>query len=290
MGKISAIDKIWMQTSREHESWRESHNRGMETEHSEEICRCDQLCQRIGKLALAVDNRRVFVRWKPSKMWVSWLIRSQEGQSRTHLSTRQVASESSVINTVNLELFGHQITNDAVRQKRLERIESLLRRLNPRQTKQVFTDEKIFISSHPSASRTAASGQRGRKWTSLVTVCSLNAKSLRSTWWCRLECVGGGKDRLLFVDKKANVNTYSNIVLKHSYVGRPLPKLIADCKHLLPCPPASSSSKTVPCAHCTRHAGLAASELSRVQWEEWVVCGLQLKLWTRWTITSGAPR
>lgn len=168
MGKISAIDKIWMQTSREHESWRESHNRGMETEHSEEICRCDQLCQRIGKLALAVDNRRVFVRWKPSKMWVSWLIRSQEGQSRTHLSTRQVAAESSVINTVNLELFGHQITNDAVWQKRLERIESLLRRLNPRQTKQVFTDEKIFISSHPSASRTAASGQRGRKWTSLL--------------------------------------------------------------------------------------------------------------------------
>lgn len=43
--------------------WGESHHQGMKTAHSEEnLYQCDHLDQRISKLALTVDDRRVFVR------------------------------------------------------------------------------------------------------------------------------------------------------------------------------------------------------------------------------------
>jgi len=102
-----------------------------------------------GRPATAITNQNV--------ERVDEVICSQEGNNGTHLNTQQIAadlniSQSSVCHiakrSLHLKSFRRipaQVTNDATRQKRLERARALLNRITVCKTKKVFfTDEKNF--------------------------------------------------------------------------------------------------------------------------------------------------
>jgi len=86
------------------------------------------------------------------------LICSQEDETATHRSTREIAtqldiSQSSVCRIAKTDLrlksfrrVPAQVINDSTTQKRLERARALLRRITTRRIKQVFfTDEKKLL-------------------------------------------------------------------------------------------------------------------------------------------------
>jgi len=103
-----------------------------------------------GRPATAITNQSV--------EHVEELICSQEGNSGTHLSTRQIAAELNISQSsvcriakrnLHLKSFRHipaQVINDAKCQKRLERARALLNRIAVSRMKKVFiTDEKNFF-------------------------------------------------------------------------------------------------------------------------------------------------
>jgi len=93
---------------------------------------------------------------------VGELICSQEGDSGTHLSTRQISAKLNISQTsvcriakrsLHLKSFRRvpaQVIDDMTWQKRLERARALLRCVTVRKTKDVFfTDEKNFYLNPP---------------------------------------------------------------------------------------------------------------------------------------------
>jgi len=223
MGKVSCVDKLRMQTLREqglrakaiiraypHKQWK--------------LSTVQKICRRVDASGSAVGRQAGSGQPKSARtaqniQRVDELICSQEGQSGTHQSTRQIAVELNISaasvrriakEDLHLSSFRRvpaQIITDAVRRKRLERATALLRRLKVRDTKRVFfTDEKNFYLNPP------VNNQNNHVWSSgkkadvnssrlLVTREKFAKHIMVSAGICF-----GGKGRLHFVDEKAKVD------------------------------------------------------------------------------------
>ena len=162
MGKISYEDKLRMQTLREqrlgakaivkkypHKRWK--------------LDTVKRICRRIDRNGSAVQRapgsgRPATARTVENIEKVHELICSQEDETATHRSTREIAtqldiSQSSVCRIAKTDLrlksfrrVPAQVINDSTTQKRLERARALLRRITTRRIKQVFfTDEKKLL-------------------------------------------------------------------------------------------------------------------------------------------------
>jgi len=123
-----------------------------------------KICQRIDRNGSAVHRQSgsglpATVRTVENIEKVHELICSQEDETGTHRSTREITHELNISATsvrriaktdLRLKSFRRvptpaQIINDSTRQKRLERARALLRRITTRRVKQVlFTDKKTL--------------------------------------------------------------------------------------------------------------------------------------------------
>jgi len=122
-----------------------------------------QICRRINRNGSAVQRapgsgRPATARTVENIEKVQELICSQQDETATHRSTREIAtqldiSQSSVCRIAKTDLrlksfrrVPAQVINDSTRQKRLERASVLLRRITTRRIKQVFfTDKKKLL-------------------------------------------------------------------------------------------------------------------------------------------------
>jgi len=244
MGKISAADKMRMQTLREQGLGAKAIVKAY-PEKQWKLDTVKRICRRIDVTGSAVDRRAGSGRPKTVRTAakiddVRELLCSQEGQSGTHLSTRQVAAELNISQTsviriakkdLRLKSFRRvpaQIINDATRQKRLLRATALLRRLTPRDTKTVFfTDEKAFYLNTPVCQQNNRVWSEGKKADVRPDRLLDQREKFSQHVMVSAGVCWGGKGRLHFVDDKAKVNA-------DYYLGRLLPELIADCRQLLP--------------------------------------------------------
>jgi len=171
---------------------------------------------------------------------VEELICSQEGMTGTHLSIREIASElgigkSSVHRIAKRELglnafrrVPAQILTDATRQKRLERAQSLLRRLKVRDCKRIFfTDEKNFYLNPPVTQQNNRVWAAGRKSDVDVSRLIVEREKFAPHVMVSAGVCFNGKGRLHFVDEKAKVNA-------DYYLKNLIPKLIDDSVKLMP--------------------------------------------------------
>lgn len=244
MGKISVTDKMRMQTLREQGLGAKAIMNAY-PDKCWKLSTVQKICRRIDQTGSAVERQPGSGRPKSARTLanvhsVNELISSQENNSGSHLSTRQIAhelniSERSVRRIAHEDLqmrafrrVPAQVITTAVRKKRLERVSALLSRIKVRDTKRIFfTDEKNFYVNPP------VSNQNNRVWSSgkKANVRSDRLLVERAKFAPHVMVSAGvcfsGKGKLHFVDDEAKVNaTY--------YVDRLLPELIADCKRLLP--------------------------------------------------------
>lgn len=244
MGKMSAEDKMRIQTLHEQRlGYRKIVARYPEKKWS--LSTVKAVCKRVDIRGSAIirkqgSGRPKTVRTADNIEKVGKMICSQEDQPGTSKSTRQIAEElniprSSIRRIVKRDLrlsafrrVTVQVISASVKQKRLERCKQLIRRLPVAVSKKVFfTDEKNFYLNPP------VSHQNDRVWSAgkkrdvhesrLVAERAKFAKHVMVSAGVSY----GGKGRLHFIPEKAKVNA-------KLYVETLLPKLIEDCKSVLP--------------------------------------------------------
>lgn len=244
MGKVSAEDKMRIQTLREQRlGYRAIVAKYPEKKWSRSTVKA--ICKRVDVTGSAIvrqqgSGRPKTVRSTENIEKVGELICSQENQPGTSKSTRKIAEElnihrSSVQRIVKRDLrlsayrrIPVQIISESVKEKRCERCQKLIRRLPGTLVKKIFfTDEKNFYLNPP------VNYQNDRVWSAgkkrdinknrlLVERAKFAKHVMVSAGVCF-----GGKGRLHFIPDKAKVNT-------KLYVESLLPKLIEDCKSVLP--------------------------------------------------------
>ena len=105
---------------------------------------------------------------------------------------------------------------------------TLLRRLEVCDTKHVFfTDEKNFYLNPPISNQNNRVWSSGKKADVRPDRLIVEREKFAPHVMVSAGVCFGGKGRLHFVDEKVKVDAAY-------YIGRLLPELIADCKHLLP--------------------------------------------------------
>jgi transposase len=244
MGKVSAEDKMRIQTLHEQKlGYRAIIAKYPEKKWS--LNTVKTICKRVDLTGSAItrkpgSGRPKSIRTAENIDNVGELICSQENQPGTGKSTRKIAQElnihrSSVQRIVKRDLrltafrrVPAQIISDSVKQKRLKRCQKLIRRLPTVVAKKVFfTDEKNFYLNPP------VNRQNDRIWSAgkkqavdkgrlVVERAKFSKHVMVSAGLCY-----GGKGRLHFIPDNTKVNA-------KLYVDTLLPKLIEDCKSVLP--------------------------------------------------------
>ena len=244
MGKVSAEDKMRIQTLREQRLG----YRAIVAKYPEKkwcLSTVKAICKRIDTTGSAVlrkpgQGRPKSMRTEENIEKVGELICSQDNQPGTGKSTRKISEElniprSSVRRIVKLDLHlsafrrvPAQVISESVKKKRLDRSKKLLRRLPVAEAKKVFfTDEKNFYLNPPvnhQNDRVWSSGQK--KDVDESRLVAERAKFTKHVMVSAGICYGG-KGRLHFIPEKSKVNA-------DLYVKTLLPRLVEDCKEILP--------------------------------------------------------
>lgn len=203
------------------------------------------VCKRVDEMGSAVvrkqgSGRPKTVRIRENITKVGELICSQESKPGTSKSTRKIAEELNLKRSsvqriakhdLNLNAYRRvpaQVLSESVKQKRLQRSKQLIRRLPATAAKKVFfTDEKNFYLNPPinhQNDRVWSSGKKRNVAENRLVV--ERAKFAKHVMVSAGVCYGG-KGRLHFIPEKAKVNA-------KLYVDILLPRLVEDCKTVLP--------------------------------------------------------
>lgn len=244
MGKLSAEDKMRMQTLREQGLGAKAIIKAYPDKHWK-LSTVKKICKRVDETGSATQRKEGSGRPKSARSdtniaQVEELICSQEGQSGQHCSTREIAarldiSDRSVrrIAKGDLQLTAFrrvpaQVINDATKQKRLERVTALIHRLSERDSKRIFfTDEKCFYLNPPVSNQNDRVWATGKKADVNPSRLLTQREKFSKHVMVSAGVCFGGKGLLHFVDEKVKIDgTF--------YVGRLLPDLIQDCNQLLP--------------------------------------------------------
>jgi transposase len=244
MGKLSFEDKMRVQTLRE---------QGLGAKaiiarypaNGWKLSTVKKICKRVDETGSAVmrkpgSGRPATASTPENIAQVEELICSQEGQSGTHLSTRQIAAKLSIsqrsvgrIANRNLHLKAFrripvQVISEETRKKRLDRATALMKRITMQSVKRVFfTDEKNFYLNPPISKQNNRVWARGGKADVEPSRLLVEREKFASHIMVSAGVCFGGKGRLHFVEEKAKVNA-------EYYIDKLLPKLIEDCQQLLP--------------------------------------------------------
>ena len=223
MAKFSAADKMRIQTLREQGLGAKAicnaypHKRWC-------VRTVNRICKRVDQHGSGVERKVGSGRPKTARTdeniaAVEQLLCSQEDNSGTGKSTRQVArelqvSESSVRRIARKDLglksfkrVAVQVLSDATKVKRLTRCKALLRRLTVAKCKRVFfTDEKMFYLDPPVCSQNKRIWSTGRK----KDICPQRLLQQRAKFSQNVMVSAGvcynGKGKLQFVAEKVKVN------------------------------------------------------------------------------------